>query len=111
MSEDYSLETLMSAEFQHGISLEQLGQEMAQCLGEKDPKTVLKIVEAIGEEKSLQLLEETREIESKGGMKTLDGSRRRTPGGVFISLFKSDADVTIDIKVSFIYFSSIIFSG
>ena len=31
---------------------------------------------------------EVQNIESKGGMQTADGSRRRTPGGVFWALFK-----------------------
>uniref|UniRef100_A0A1I7XSW7 RNA_GG_bind domain-containing protein n=1 Tax=Heterorhabditis bacteriophora TaxID=37862 RepID=A0A1I7XSW7_HETBA len=53
---------------------------------------------AIGEEKAFILFEETRQVESSGGLKVADGSRRRTPGGVFITLFKSDVDVPPNVK-------------
>lgn len=51
IAKEYSIETLMSAEFQAGIELDELGKEIALALGETDPATVAKIVLAVGEEK------------------------------------------------------------
>ncbi|KHJ91770.1 hypothetical protein OESDEN_08355 [Oesophagostomum dentatum] len=47
---------------------------------------------------AIALFEETRNVESHGGMMTDNGQRRRTPGGVFISLFKLDPDISEDVK-------------
>ncbi|KHJ75134.1 hypothetical protein OESDEN_25250 [Oesophagostomum dentatum] len=98
LSASYSLETLMAVEFPSDISLEQLGDEIAKAMGERDPKTVKSIVQACGVEKAIALFEETRNVESHGGMMTDNGQRRRTPGGVFISLFKLDPDISEDVK-------------
>ena len=49
---------------------------------------VERVVERIGAEASLQLLERTRQIEEEGGQMTRDGSRRKTPAGVFLSVLK-----------------------
>uniref|UniRef100_A0A183FW66 Phosphorylated adapter RNA export protein n=1 Tax=Heligmosomoides polygyrus TaxID=6339 RepID=A0A183FW66_HELPZ len=96
LSASYSLETLMAAEFASDITLEQLGDEIGKAMGERDPKTVKNIVNVCGMEKALALFEETRKVESTGGMMTENGQRRRTPGGVFISLFKLDSEIPED---------------
>ncbi|CAI4231708.1 unnamed protein product [Auanema sp. JU1783] len=98
LSNDYSLEALMATEFTDGLSLDELGKEMALALGENDPEALMKIVNGIGSEKALAIFDETRQVESSGGMKVLDGSRRRTPGGVFIMLVKSDMDIEPELK-------------
>ncbi|CAI2347492.1 unnamed protein product [Caenorhabditis sp. 36 PRJEB53466] len=98
MAEEFSLAAMLEAKFEEDIGLEQLGTEMATAMGEKDPGTIVKIVNAIGRDPSVKLFEETKEIEKNGGMKTADGSRRRTPGGVFITLFKMDPTVSRDVK-------------
>ncbi|VDK53728.1 unnamed protein product [Cylicostephanus goldi] len=66
--DSYSLETLMATEFASDISIEELGDEMARAMGERDPRTVKSIVQACGMEKALALFEETRNVESHGGM-------------------------------------------
>ncbi|WKY00233.1 hypothetical protein Q1695_014801 [Nippostrongylus brasiliensis] len=98
LSASYSLETLMAAEFAADITLEQLGDEMAKAMGERIPTTVKSIVNACGMDKALALFEETRKVESTGGMMIENGQRRRTPGGVFISLFKLDPDISGEVK-------------
>nr|CDJ90403.1 Phosphorylated adapter RNA export protein domain containing protein [Haemonchus contortus] len=98
LTASYSLETLMAVEFASDISVEQLGDEIAKAMGERDPRTVKSIVRACGVEKAITLFEETRKVESTGGMMIENGQRRRTPGGVFISLFKLDPDVPEDVK-------------
>jgi hypothetical protein len=67
-------------------------EKIADTLGEKDkePFTAIeRLVNLIGEEKALALLEETLQLEAGGGMTTDDGSQRRTPGGVFFKLAKN----------------------
>ncbi len=67
-------------------------QKIATALGEteEDPlKTIKRIVKVLGEERALALLEETLEIEARGGMTVDDGSRKRSPGGVFFKLTKT----------------------
>lgn len=59
------------------------------------------VILEIGEEKALELFEATRGIEASGGMMIADGSRRRTPGGVFMTLFKTDPDILPVLKVRF----------
>jgi hypothetical protein len=62
---------------------------ITRALKEADEKPVSQIkavVEALGEETSLALLAEVEQIENSGGMPLPDGSRRRTPGGVFFRL-------------------------
>ncbi|KAK5971886.1 hypothetical protein GCK32_001378 [Trichostrongylus colubriformis] len=118
LTASYSLETLMAVEFTSDLSIEQLGDEMAKAMGERDPRTVKSIVRACGVDKAIALFEEMRKVESTGGMMVLrdvfvyavvhllteevfqieNGQRRRTPGGVFITLFKLDPDVPGDVK-------------
>ncbi|KAK6047608.1 hypothetical protein COOONC_14885 [Cooperia oncophora] len=88
----------MAVEFASDISVEQLGDEIAKAMGERDPRTVKTIVRACGVDKAIALFEETRKVESTGGMMIENGQRRRTPGGVFISLFKLDSDIPEDVK-------------
>ena len=55
--------------------------------GEERPRSqVTAIVDALGEARAMALLAETQRIELSGGMLVPDGSRRRTPGGVFFVL-------------------------
>ncbi|MBN1220010.1 MAG: hypothetical protein JXM69_13875 [Anaerolineae bacterium] len=48
-----------------------------------------RVVNLIGEERALTILDETLKVEAEGGMLTDDGQRRRTPGGVFFKLVKN----------------------
>lgn len=65
---------------------------VAQIIGklkETDPGARIRIhqiVKALGIKQSLALLEETLQIEASGGMMLPDGSRRRTPGGIWFLL-------------------------
>lgn len=61
------------------------------ALGETEPRQIeifARVVETCGIEMSNALLAETQRIEGAGGMMTVDGSRRRTPGGVYLYLLK-----------------------
>ena len=64
-------------------------QTIAEQLGETEPeplKLLRKVVKKLGPEQALAFLKETQEIEAQGGLLLPDGSRRRTPGGVFFYL-------------------------
>ena len=50
---------------------------------------IYKIVNFIGSERAEKYFKETLEIEANGGMLTLSGDRRRTPGGVFLYRIKN----------------------
>jgi hypothetical protein len=62
---------------------------IATSLGENQQSpihTITRIVDHLGKPFALEMLNRTLEVEAQGGMMTLDGSRRRTPGGVFFHL-------------------------
>ena len=52
---------------------------------------VLRAVEVLGGEACEQLLVATVAVERGGGLRTADGSRQRSPGGVFYHLMKDVA--------------------
>ncbi len=74
---------------QHHAVDEQAVQTIAQTLGESDRAVIAQLRRAmrvLGSEAAQALVAETQQIEETGGMPTKDGSRRRTPGGVFFQL-------------------------
>jgi hypothetical protein len=70
----------------------ELVSTIAQQLGETQPgpiNQIRRIIQRLGPEAALAFLQETQQIEAQGGRLLPDGSRRRTPGGVFFSLVKA----------------------
>lgn len=68
---------------------EQLLDTICSTLKESDERPrsqISSILEALGPERTSALVTETEKIENEGGMPVPDGSRRRTPGGVFFYL-------------------------
>ncbi|KAK5976835.1 hypothetical protein GCK32_020570, partial [Trichostrongylus colubriformis] len=59
LTASYSLETLMAVEFTSDLSIEQLGDEMAKAMGERDPRTVKSIVRACGVDKVCEVIKNT----------------------------------------------------
>jgi hypothetical protein len=73
-------------------------RKLAEVLGESDDKPIEQIaqlIEKCGLEFVKKISEETEKIEAKGGMKTYDGKRRRTKGGVFFLTAKEQMDATL----------------
>ncbi|PJF44028.1 MAG: hypothetical protein CUN55_06070 [Phototrophicales bacterium] len=69
--------------------------EIAEILGEKEKRPIAQIarlIELKGFEYVDTLLENTQRLEEAGGMLTLDGTRRRTIGGIFYKLAKDRLD-------------------
>ncbi len=67
---------------------------MADGLGETEPgprAQVWRVVRVLGIERAQALYEQTLAVETSGGMMLPDGSRRRTPGGVFFKLVRDTA--------------------
>ena len=66
-------------------------EKVAEVLEETHKATKFQlalIVQALGADVVKALLKETLQIEQNGGVMLPDGSRRRTPGGVFFDLVK-----------------------
>ena len=71
-----------------------LVRELADRLGETaaGPRHQLgRVVAVLGAERARALLAETLAVEEQGGLLLPDGSRRRTPGGVFFHLVRTRA--------------------
>jgi hypothetical protein len=75
---------------------------IAEKLGEteKTPRVQIeKIVRLWGIENALRALDETQRVEADGGLMLPDGSRRRTPGGVFFHLVRQQIPPEIFRKI------------
>ncbi|XP_062870025.1 phosphorylated adapter RNA export protein [Trichomycterus rosablanca] len=68
--------------------------EIAHRLMEPKKDLIERVVKVIGSKKALELLSETAAIEQNGGLYTVDGSRRRTPGGVYLNLLKNTPSIS-----------------
>ena len=79
-----------------------LAAEIATALGETAPDPVGQIARAadrLGPAQARAVLAQVQEIEAGGGRMLPDGSRRRTPGGLFFLLLRQSADVSRRDKV------------
>jgi PHAX RNA-binding domain len=73
--------------------LDPAAQQIATTLGETKPVPLMhirRIVQTLGPDRTLQLLEQARTVEAQGGLTVVDASRRRTPGGVFFRLVREN---------------------
>ncbi|XP_053501187.1 phosphorylated adapter RNA export protein [Ictalurus furcatus] len=77
--------------------------EIAHRLMEPKRELIERVVKVIGTKKAIELLSETATIEQNGGLYTMDGSRRRTPGGVYLNLLKNTPSISHD-QVKEIFF-------
>ncbi|MBN3280531.1 PHAX protein, partial [Polyodon spathula] len=73
---------------------EKVIDEIAHRLREPKKDLLERVVKSIGKRKAIELLMETSEVEQSGGLLTVDGSRRRTPGGVYLNLLKNTPSIT-----------------
>ena len=67
-------------------AINELTKEIAERLAEPNVALLHTIIEAVGPEQAQALFAQTLEIEAGEGLMLKDGSRRRTPGGVFMFL-------------------------
>ncbi|XP_064412369.1 phosphorylated adapter RNA export protein isoform X1 [Latimeria chalumnae] len=75
-------------------SEEKVADEIAYRLREPKQDLILRVVNSIGKKKAIELLVETAEVEQNGGLFVMNGSRRRTPGGVYLNLLKHTPSIT-----------------
>jgi PHAX RNA-binding domain len=65
--------------------------KLVQALQESNTDLLTKVLRTLGQDRCRAILAETLTREAHGGMLTKDGTRRRTPGGVFFQLVKERA--------------------
>ncbi|XP_042530608.1 phosphorylated adapter RNA export protein [Dipodomys spectabilis] len=73
---------------------EKVADEIAFRLQEPKKDLIARVVRIIGNKKAIELLMETAEVEQNGGLFIMNGSRRRTPGGVFLNLLKNTPSIS-----------------
>jgi len=66
-------------------------ETLAQVLQEPKKDLLTKVLRTLGPERTAAILTDTLQQEAAGGVLTKDGTRRRTPGGVFFQLVKAQA--------------------
>lgn len=72
--------------------------KIAEFLHEPKVELIERIVTHLGKDVAIRILEATKDVEEGGGMYTLDGSRRRTPGGVYLTLMKQQPEFNKDVR-------------
>ncbi|XP_038187041.1 phosphorylated adapter RNA export protein [Arvicola amphibius] len=75
-------------------SQEKVADEIAFRLQEPKKDLIARVVRILGTKKAIELLMETAEVEQNGGLSIMNGSRRRTPGGVFLNLLKNTPSIS-----------------
>ncbi|XP_038660907.1 phosphorylated adapter RNA export protein [Scyliorhinus canicula] len=73
-----------------------ISDEIAYRLREPKTDLIHRVVKTVGRKKAIELLIQTAEVEQSGGLMIVDGSRRRTPGGVYLQLLKNTPSITQD---------------
>ena len=66
-------------------------EKLAEVLQESNLLLLKQILKLLGPDRTHTILTETLHCEANGGMLTKDGTRRRTPGGVFFQLVRQQA--------------------
>jgi len=80
-------------EFSRCTCIDETATELAFRLWEKKKCLVKNLVEFVGVEKAISIYLKVESVEANGGMATMKGNRRRTPGGVFIHFLQTDEDI------------------
>ncbi|KAL0129825.1 hypothetical protein PUN28_001819 [Cardiocondyla obscurior] len=70
-----------------------IGTDIALKLEEKKVLLIRRVVDILGKEKAIDLFQKTKEIEEDGGMLIMNGSRRRTAGGIYFWLIKNNKHI------------------
>src|SRR5690348_10159017 len=63
-------------------------EKLAEVLQEPKQALLRKVLRRLGIDRTTAMLADTLTCEANGGMLTKDGTRRRSPGGVFFQLVK-----------------------
>ncbi|KAL5103571.1 hypothetical protein TcWFU_006787 [Taenia crassiceps] len=86
----------------YGVTFDSSSDEVASAivnfLQEDREDLIGRIIKTIGVKRALEFCYLTEDIEKCGGLYTTDGTRRRTPGGVFFLLIRRSDHVSRDEK-------------
>jgi hypothetical protein len=66
-------------------------EKLAEVLQESNVVLLKQVLKILGPDRTRTVLTETLDCEANGGMLTRDGTRRRSPGGVFFQLVRKQA--------------------
>ncbi|KAG9487877.1 phosphorylated adapter RNA export protein [Eleutherodactylus coqui] len=75
---------------------DKVADEIAYRLHEPKKDLIERVVKTIGTKKAIEILMETAEVEQNGGLFVMNGTRRRTSGGVYLNLLKNTPSITSD---------------
>lgn len=92
-------ETTATAPPPDAAAINELTKDIAERLAEPNVNLLRTIIEAVGPEQAQALLAQTLEIEAGEGLMLKDGSRRRTPGGVFMYLARRSMPKRLERKI------------
>lgn len=67
--------------------------DITDKLSERKELLIRRVVDIIGKRKAIDFFQKTKKIEEDGGMLIMNGSRRRTAGGVYFWLVKNDKHI------------------
>ncbi|XP_011706397.1 PREDICTED: phosphorylated adapter RNA export protein isoform X2 [Wasmannia auropunctata] len=67
--------------------------DITNKLSERKELLIRRVVDTIGKQKAIDFFQKTKKIEEDGGMLIMNGSRRRTAGGVYFWLVKNDKHI------------------
>lgn len=70
-----------------------IATDITTKLSERKELLIRRVVDIIGKEKAIDFFQKTKKIEESGGMLIMNGSRRRTAGGVYFWLVKNDKHI------------------
>ncbi|KAK4292679.1 hypothetical protein Pmani_034373 [Petrolisthes manimaculis] len=85
----YGQRELVNVEDSEDLTDRDLGLKLAEALMERKPELIVRVIAVLGRSKALQVYKQTQEVERDGGLMIMNGSRRRTSGGVYLMLLKS----------------------
>ena len=77
-------------ELDEKLSEQEYGKAIANALFEKKSEVIIRVVETLGRKVSMDLYNKTKIIEQSGGLMIMNGTRRRTSGGVYLQLLKNE---------------------
>ncbi|KAF7280148.1 phosphorylated adaptor for RNA export isoform X2 [Rhynchophorus ferrugineus] len=77
-------------------SVDDIAKDIANKLCEEREDLIIKVLNTIGKRRTIEIFDETKQIESNGGMLIMNQTRRRTPGGVFLFLVRHNSELTAE---------------
>jgi len=90
VKDGFTPEKLQETVLDENLDPETFGLQLADALGETSSELILFAVKTIGVKAANRIFNRTKAVERNGGMHVDNQSRRRTPGGVFLKLLRSD---------------------